>query len=252
MSALFSLLAMLALGAAQDAGQRDPVVTNARWDQMPPPELAYLEYPPLATILGVGGDVHLRCIARVDGSIGDCEVLSVSTPGWGFEAAAIRVVQLGRLHPMTVDGVPQDSTFTVRLPFQPQNFEELGSYSGPAPGADELAMLRDMIAFNASVEDLTCLNLEYLSREERAAVMPLLRQAFEEHRTAWVEGMAMGYARMLPHGSAAAIRAGGAPPPMPELEEIDPAVFDMVRAVEQRIYARTRVLYCSQYDCPSI
>ena len=101
MSALFSLIAMLALVAAQDSGPREPVVTNPRWDQMPPPELAYPEYPPLATILGVGGDVHLRCIARVDGAIGDCEVLLVSTPGWGFEAAAIRVVVFLLLVPLS-------------------------------------------------------------------------------------------------------------------------------------------------------
>lgn len=252
MTALFALLAVLASGAVQDAPPADVVVTNISWERMPSPAEAYPEYPPLATILGVGGDVHLRCVAQVDGTVADCEVLSASNPGWGFEAAAIRVVQLGRLRPQTVNGVPQPATFTVRLPFMAQDFESLGTYSGPEPGADELNWVRDFIAFNASVEDLTCLNLDYLSREERAAVMPLLRQAFEEHRTDWVEGMATAYARMLPHGTVAAYRAGGTPPPMPDIETIDPAVFDLARAVEQRIYARTRVLYCSQYDCPSI
>lgn len=252
MTALFALLAALASGAVQDAPPADAVVTNISWEQTPPPALAYPEYPPLATILGVGGDVHLRCVARIDGTVGDCEVLSASNPGWGFEAAAIRVVQLGRLNPQTVNGVPQAATFTVRIPFQAQDFESLGTYSGPEPGADELNWVRDLVAFNASVGQLSCLNLDYLSPEERAAVMPILNQAFEEHRTAWVEGMAVAMARMIPAGTIAAVRAGGAPPPAPGRDEIDPAVFDRVRAVEQRIYARTRELYCARYECPRI
>lgn len=252
MTALFALLAALASGAAQDAPPADAVVTGVSWERRPSPAEAYPEYPPLATILGIGGDVHLRCVAQIDGTATDCEVLSASTPGWGFEAAAIRVVQLGRLRPMTVNGVPEPATFTVRLPFMAQDLGALGAYSGPEPGVDELNWVRDFVALNASVEQLSCINLDYLTPEERAAVMPLLRQAFEEHRTAWVEGMAVAMARMVPAGTVAAVRAGGAPPPMPEVDELDPAIFDRVRAVEQRIYARTRVLYCSQYDCPSV
>lgn len=208
----FRLLAALASGAVQDAPPADAVATNTSWEQTPPPTLAYPEYPPLATILGVGGDVHLRCVAWIDGTVSDSEVLSASNPGWGFEAAAIWVVQLGRLRSQTVNGVPQAATFTVRIPFQAQDFESLGTYSGPEPGADELKWVRDLVAFNASVEQLSCLNLDYLSPEERAAVMSILNQAFEEHRRAWVEGGALAMARMMPAGTIAAVRAGGAPP----------------------------------------
>lgn len=79
--------------------------------------------------------------------------------------------------------------------------------------------------------------------------MPVLRRAFEEYRAEWVDAVALGLARLMPPGIARAARDGERLPALAYLD-VDGAAFDQARAVEARIFARTRVLYCAQFDCP--
>jgi TonB family protein len=249
MRLLVSAILVLAPTLAWAQPASGPVVTSPRWQHLPAPEEVFDLYPPMALILGVSGAVQLRCVSNPDGSITDCETVAADPAGWGFEAAAVATLQRGRLAPRTVDGVPQASTFSVRIPFLSSAIEEGPAYEGPAPDPDMLNLIRDYVAFSAGVESLFCLDLDRLSPEERAAALPALTQAFEENRTAWVEGMALGWARSAPPGAYQAIRSGG---PVEPVSEMDPAAFDQVRLIEARIFARARDIYCGQYDCASI
>ena len=236
--------------AAQAETEPDAVVESVSWETDPGELVTPDTYPTLAFILGVTGRVQLLCTARVDGSVADCQVISSTTPGWGFEDAAVRLIESGRVRPGTVNGVAEARLFSTGVPFLTDTTFLTEPYQGIEPTPEDLAVVRDYVAFVARAEDLVCVDINSLTPQERVALMPVLRQAFEEHRGEWVSAMALGLARSLPPGLAQA-RRRGQPLALPTGEG-EWATFDQLTAVETRIFARARVLYCAQYDCPGI
>lgn len=61
--------------------------------------------------------VRLRCGFDEAGVPENCEVVSQSHPGEGFEEAAVRVVSAGRLSPEQVAEADPDATFQVTIRF---------------------------------------------------------------------------------------------------------------------------------------
>lgn len=228
----------------------DAQVVGMSWAAPPTPGPD--DYPPMAVLLGASGTVVVRCMAEVDGSVSECEAVESAPQGWGFEAAAVRVINRGRVNPRTVNGVPERVAFQVRIPFLMGDLEPVPAYRGPEPAAEDQAVFRDLIAFSAGPESFYCINLYDFSPEQRAAVMPILRQVFEEHRAEWVDATGLAFARLSPPGAAQALREGRAPQGPDRNRPLDVSAFDRAEAVEQRIFAHARVLYCARYDCPSI
>lgn len=76
------------------------------------------EYPRRAMRDGVEeGSVVLECVARADGGVRDCQILSETPSGHGFADAALEATKDARFHPQQIDGVSQDAsiTFTTRF-----------------------------------------------------------------------------------------------------------------------------------------
>jgi TonB family protein len=127
------------IASAQDA----PV----HW--LTPPLATEEDYPAFASLIGVGGSVTLRCLSTVSGRVSDCQVLEAHPMDLGFENAAIVLTSRGVTEPARIDGLPYESTFTVRIPFTP--FEERRGPRPerpdiPEPSAKALSLARQIVA----------------------------------------------------------------------------------------------------------
>ncbi|WGM46526.1 hypothetical protein KOAAANKH_01397 [Brevundimonas sp. NIBR10] len=106
--ALFAALVLMSPPRQQDS----PV----SW--VTPPAPTEEDYPGFASLIGVSGSVSVNCLSTVSGRVRDCQVLSATPPGLGFETAAITIVSRGLTRPASAGGVPYESRFSVRVPFQ--------------------------------------------------------------------------------------------------------------------------------------
>ncbi len=75
------------------------------------------EYPELARVARVDGQVILQAIVRKDGSVGDVSVIRVNRPNLGFEDSAIFAVLQWRYEPALQNGKPVEVYFTVVVDF---------------------------------------------------------------------------------------------------------------------------------------
>lgn len=94
---------------------RPPVITAVQWSRRPAIQAG--DYPVQALQLGLSGRVVVRCTARSDGAPVNCQVVSEDPAGYGFGEAAVRIVERGRLAPLTIDGAATNATFQVTIPF---------------------------------------------------------------------------------------------------------------------------------------
>ncbi len=76
------------------------------------------EYPELARVARLEGNVILQAIIHSDGSVGDLQVLRCNRPNMGFEDAAVAAVQEWRYEPATQNGKPVEVYFTVFVEFK--------------------------------------------------------------------------------------------------------------------------------------
>jgi protein TonB len=75
------------------------------------------EYPELARVARVDGQVILQAIVRKDGSVGDISVIRVNRPNLGFEESARSAVLQWRYEPALQNGKPVEVYFTVVVDF---------------------------------------------------------------------------------------------------------------------------------------
>ena len=76
------------------------------------------EYPELARVARLEGNVILQAIIHADGSVGELEILRCNRPNMGFEDAAIDAVGQWRYEPATQAGKPVEVYFTVFVEFK--------------------------------------------------------------------------------------------------------------------------------------
>ncbi len=67
------------------------------------------------------GWATVRCVAKADGSVSDCQVVAESHPGLGFGAEAVRTASNFRLSARTTQGATQDAPFNVTVRFAMEN-----------------------------------------------------------------------------------------------------------------------------------
>ena len=75
------------------------------------------DYPEIARVARMEGNVVLQAIIRKDGTVGELEVLRTSRPGTGFEEAAIEAVKTWRYEPAMQNNRPVEVYFTVVVDF---------------------------------------------------------------------------------------------------------------------------------------
>jgi TonB family protein len=88
------------------------VITTPDWVKKPDASTFARLYPGRASVAGVQGRVVVDCEVEVDGTLGDCQVLSEDPPGWGFGDATIKAAKSFRMRPQTRDGAPQGGART--------------------------------------------------------------------------------------------------------------------------------------------
>ncbi|KQS53972.1 hypothetical protein ASG17_13545 [Brevundimonas sp. Leaf363] len=91
-------------------------VTTIDWRERPAPY-----YPDRAQKAGIdAGSATLGCAVSTEGRLGPCEIKSEDPAGMGFGDAAARSALQARVHPSTINGVPQTGRmqFTVRFRLQ--------------------------------------------------------------------------------------------------------------------------------------
>jgi TonB family protein len=76
------------------------------------------EYPELARVARLEGNVILQAIIHADGTVGDVEVLRTNRPNMGFEDAAVEAVRQWRYQPAMQNGRPVEVYFTVFVEFK--------------------------------------------------------------------------------------------------------------------------------------
>lgn len=76
------------------------------------------EYPELARVARLEGNVILQAIIHADGSVGELEILRCNRPSMGFEESAINAVKQWRYEPATQNGRPVEVYFTVFVEFK--------------------------------------------------------------------------------------------------------------------------------------
>jgi TonB family protein len=75
------------------------------------------EYPDLARVARVDGQVILQAIVKEDGVVGDISVIRVNRPNLGFEGAAIEALKRWLYMPALADCTPVEVYFTVVIDF---------------------------------------------------------------------------------------------------------------------------------------
>jgi protein TonB len=76
------------------------------------------DYPELARVARVEGNVVLQAVIRADGSVDDLRVLRCLPEQFGFDLAAMDAVRLWHYKPALLDGQPVDVYFTVFVEFR--------------------------------------------------------------------------------------------------------------------------------------
>jgi protein TonB len=76
------------------------------------------EYPELARVARIQGNVILQAVIHADGTVGDVRVLRCTQIKFGFEEAAVEAVRQWRYRPAMLDGEPVDVYFTVFVDFR--------------------------------------------------------------------------------------------------------------------------------------
>jgi protein TonB len=109
------------IGVPEPPGPSGPLIAGA--GDVTNPELiaeskVEPEYPELARVARLEGNVILQAIIRSDGTVGSIEVLRTNRPGMGFEDAAISAVQEWRYKPALQNGKAVEVYFTVFVDFK--------------------------------------------------------------------------------------------------------------------------------------
>jgi len=112
--------ATLCLVATSAIAQEKPMLAGAKGVTNPARlEESYIRptYPEEAKRVGVEGQVILQAVVTKEGAVKKIEVLKSTSPGHGFEDAAIEAVKLWRYTPALYKGMPVDVYFTIAVAF---------------------------------------------------------------------------------------------------------------------------------------
>lgn len=88
----------------QDPSDALPLITNPQWAQRPNAAIIRNLYPLEAAAAGQSGVAHAACIARWDGVLEDCRLLSETPRAQGFGEATLGAARHHRLEPVAPQG----------------------------------------------------------------------------------------------------------------------------------------------------
>lgn len=122
---------------------------SVQWVREPDPDDVVKYTPHLPSLLGLNGQVSLRCEAAVvEGRPENCKVINAFPPGMGYEEAARLVAATGVVRPAVIGGETLRTTFISSISFKvaPIPSTDLNDrYTGPEPGPESLALARILV-----------------------------------------------------------------------------------------------------------
>jgi hypothetical protein len=251
---LIITLAGLMLTAGQAGAQEAPpapprpaVISGVQWESRP--TLRADDYPAIPLVFEMEAAVTVRCTAQSDGLPVNCEAPG-DDGGLGFNDAAIRVVQRGRLDPMTVNGVAENATFTTRISFRLGLTESPPAYAGEEPSPEFLASVRTMVEERFVAGQVIETMIGGLTPQDRARVEIHFVRALRDKGDLWLDAVALAMARTAPPEVIAAFEAGLPPPLVASPGRRDFSALDRLTDAERQIRARAREYFCAQHSCP--
>ncbi|CAN5377915.1 hypothetical protein BH09PSE1_BH09PSE1_12520 [soil metagenome] len=227
-------------------------VVNPSWARPPSGDLLDEPMPPFAMLIEVDGDVVLECrtLAQV-GAPQNCEVVSTSVTGLGFEAKALEMATTGLINPRTVDGVPQPGRFRFRTRFRAEDVKPQ-PYAGPPPTAERLRLARAFVdRIDVPVgEDLCPSMFPELEPVRRQRVQRWSCELFPFDAEREKARYALFLARILTESELkTAVATGTIPREEPGVVEFDKASSDFEYPGHDVHAAELRARYCEAYDC---
>lgn len=252
---IIGAILLAATGAAKAQAQEPPpaVITNPSWAQVPDPEVLGEAHPAFAAMAGLPGVATLRCVARADGGLSACEVVEAAPRGLGFDRAALSVVPRFRVAPRTVNGEEAKSTIQFNIRFTTDGDQPVLPWTGPEPTADHLRNTRafiDGLDVDLAAELEASLQNLGVDADREDKVRAIVRQAHAEFAERKRAATALAMARLITPEQLTMAATRTAMPPQPS-EETFRRAGDQALALDNEETARTRTLYCAQFECLS-
>ena len=88
----------------QDPSDALPLITSPRWAERPNDAIIRNLYPLDAAAAGQSGVAHAACVARWDGTLEDCRLLSETPRAMGFGEATLAAARHHRMEPVAPQG----------------------------------------------------------------------------------------------------------------------------------------------------
>lgn len=244
---------VLGLTVLAGTGRAQEIV-NPTWAAMPDGDAMAEAYPEFASIIGLEGDVTLRCRVAVDGSLSLCRPLVVVPAGVGFDRAGLELASRFTVNPRQVDGESTKSSVQFTVRFRLEAPETPPPWTGPEPEPEHLAAVEAMFekvkAFSGPMPiwDVEGVDLK-VDPDRDAAVRAMIRQVEQEWREKSEAAAALAFARLLTPEQLDDIEAGRRWPPEPP-EPLLSQAGDVVEEVTAAMELRLRQVYCARFDCP--
>lgn len=258
------LAAFAAAGGAQTA---PPLTTNPDWLEKPNGEDIASHYPQIAQALNIEGRAMIRCQVDFQGLLRDCQAVSASPQGLGFDHAAIRVAAKFRMKPKMVDGRIVDGG-NVRIPIR---FTLPGTEAGSTPQSEDrspppstLELAREVNQLLGGLQKMRDRDEAKLRRIEAgsrtdtdAVVTAEALAALRTARDAAAPRLADAAAQVLAANLAPAelaewlayLKSPTASAVNAKAPEMAKALSALSLAYRQNVLARAREAFCLRHEC---
>lgn len=244
-------------GAGPDSAALAGRFVPPSWINPPSIEVATERAPGFAANIGIPGTVRLSCWAEQQGLPQDCEVVSATPEGLGFETAALEVARTGVVRPATLDGAPVRATVSFNIRFAGGLLEEADwdpvPYEGPEPTPTALALARQIVlqSLDVSVQSEEDVLLDGLAEDRREIVRDWLRELRPLGDEVFIRNQSLMIARLSMESEMAAYLADGTLPasPVPTPEQMAAATSDLADPDDQAIWTEVRKRYCARWSC---
>lgn len=226
-------------------------IENIRWIRAPEPEAVAQYQPEFASMIGISGQVALRCEAPFEGPPQNCVATSTQPDGLGFDNAAMLVVATGRIRPAMVNGEPRNGAFNVTINFQslPIPTEPTTSYNGTEPTPEAVKLAAEVVAtFPDPTADLWLETVEDLDADRQSIVRGWLEELFPFDEEVERNRSALALARLASEVDLKTFLATGVTPPQPT-EEQYAAAFGNETAKSLMALQTLRRRYCARWSC---
>jgi hypothetical protein len=245
------------------ADAKEGRIDNPQWAQVPDAGDIASAGPELVSLLGVTGAVRMTCRVAENGPLKDCAAEEETPAGMGFGRAALKLADNYRLGRVQLEAGAIGRKVTVRVGFPPP---ELGPpYRPPSAHSARALALARQIANQFGAGDTGRLQTElqiagYESKPPPGAdpliyedAIAAFRTGSSQGRSTSIEMFANAWAATYSEEQLAAFTAfydsAAGKAQQRRNDALTVATAQVATAVEIKIAAEARTIYCATHDC---